>query len=68
MSCLSLDHEASLDRPQRVVTVEFETNDGTLWRGIGGGRSLDEAIAFARESASAGPYWRTIRAADLYGD
>ena len=68
MSCLPLDSDSNPDQPQRVIAVELEANDGTRWRTVGGGRSLEEAIASARESAPAGRNWRAICIADLYGD
>ena len=68
MSCLPLDTEPGPEEPQRIVAVDFEANDGSRWQAIGGGRSLDEAIAYALQSTPAGRYWRAIRTSDLYGD
>jgi len=53
--------------PQRVLRVELEARDGSRWHAIGGGASLGEAIAFARDSAPT-RYWRVVRVEDLYGD
>ena len=61
-------HAASAARRQIVVTVELETPGGSRWQAIGGGSSLADAIAFARESAPDGRYWRVVRVSDLYGD
>ena len=53
---------------QLVVDVELEARSGRRWRAIGGGTTLEDAIAFARESAPDGEYWRVVRIDDLYGD
>jgi hypothetical protein len=55
-------------RPQVVLSIEFEARDGSRWRAIGGGSSLDEAIAFARAGAPDGRSWIVVRIEDLYGD
>jgi hypothetical protein len=53
---------------QILVDVELESRSGRSWHAIGGGTTLEEAIAFARESAPDGEYWRVVRIDDLYGD
>ena len=53
---------------QYVLTVEFESNSGERWSAVGGGASVGDAIAFARESAPADRYWRVIKLTDVYGD
>lgn len=68
MSCPSFDSDYLAGAAGLVMRIDFEANNGRRWQAIGGGRSLDEAIAFARESAPAGQYWRVVRVADLYGD
>jgi hypothetical protein len=51
-----------------VLSVVFEAADGRRWHAVGGGASRREALAFAHESAPAGPAWRLVRVDDLYGD
>jgi hypothetical protein len=70
MNLLSIDTDRLADTgaPELVLHVEFEANDGSRWHAVGGGRSRDEAIAYARESTPAGRYWRVVRMRDLYGD
>jgi hypothetical protein len=53
---------------QVVVSVELEAAGGRRWQAIGGGASLSDALAFARESAPGGRAWRVVRVTDLYGD
>lgn len=53
---------------QHLVTVEFASPDGRSWRAIGGGDTLAEALAFARESCPTGTTWRPVCWNDLYGD
>jgi len=55
-------------RGQRVLRIDFESPSGRRWSAIGGGASIEEAIAFAREAAPTGHYWRVIRISDVYGD
>jgi hypothetical protein len=51
----------------RILRVEFEAGP-ERWSAIGGGGSVDEAIAFARESLPTGCRWRAVCWSDLYGD
>ena len=51
-----------------VIHVEFEARNGRRWSAIGGGASLDEAIAFARDCTPVGRYGRVVRIEDLYGE
>lgn len=55
-------------RRQYVLTVEFESNSGERWTAVGGGGSIGDAIAFARDSAPDDRYWRAIKLTDVYGD
>ena len=50
-----------------MLQVEFEASDGTGWSSIGGGDSIEGAIAFARESLPLDRHWRVVRLSDLYG-
>ena len=51
-----------------VVEVELVAPDGNRWSAIGGGDTLEEAVAFARQSAPDGHDWRVVRVTDLYGE
>jgi hypothetical protein len=66
MSSLPLMSEPDSIAEQRVVVVGFEAADGARWSAIGGGASLEEAIAFARSSTPSGRYWRVVRIQDVY--
>ena len=70
MACVAFIESHAQPGPggQRVVSVEFETSAGDRWRSIGGGVTLSEAIAFAREATPAGRHWRVVRIEDLYGE
>jgi hypothetical protein len=52
---------------QIVLNVVFESNDGERRSAIGGGDSLDDAIAFARDSVPGDRHWRVIRFGQLFG-
>ena len=67
MSSLPLERASHPDQPQRIVVVDFEAYDGRRWPAIGGGNSLEEALAFARESTPH-EYWRVARISDLHGE
>ena len=62
------DHTLQSTSRQYVLTVEFESNSGERWSAVGGGASIGDAIAFARESAPDDRYWRAIKLTDVYGD
>ena len=51
-----------------VLDVEFEDRRGRRYSAVGGGSTLEEALAFARESAPDGHHWRVVRFTDLYGE
>ena len=51
-----------------LLNVDFETPDGEQWSAIGGGESVAEAIAAARQSLPAGSDWDVTRWNALYGD
>ena len=50
-----------------VVEVTFESADGARWRAVGGGETLESAVAFARASTPE-CYRLVVAVADLYGD
>jgi hypothetical protein len=52
----------------RVLDVSLAGACGERWRTVGIGRSLDEALAWARASAPAGTAWLVSDWSDLYGD
>ena len=53
---------------QQVLMVEFTSSDGRTWQAIGGGDTLADAVAFARDSCPADGCWQPIRWNGLYGD
>jgi hypothetical protein len=50
-----------------VLTVTFASPDGRRWTAVGGGETVEDAIAFAYESCPAGADWRAVGISDLYG-
>jgi len=55
------------ERRELVVELTFEGANGARWRAVGGGDTLADAIAFARESTPS-RFDRLVAIADLYGD
>ncbi|MEO8291067.1 MAG: hypothetical protein ABI649_08765 [Gaiellaceae bacterium] len=51
-----------------LLNVDFEAPAGEQWSAIGGGDSVPEAIAAAREALPDGPGWDVVRWNHLYGD
>lgn len=51
-----------------LVRVEFTSPDGRAWQAIGGGDTLAEAVADARDSCPRHTTWEPVRWLDLYGD
>ena len=51
-----------------LLSVDFEASDGRQWSAVGGGESVAEAIAAARESLPPGADWDVTRWNALYGD
>jgi hypothetical protein len=58
---------AAHPRRQHVLRVVFESADGARWEAIGGGDTMEDAIAFARESTPE-RFRRVMRITDVYGD
>ncbi len=52
----------------RVLDVCLAGARGERWRTVGIGRSVDEALAWARASAPGGTAWLVSAWSDLYGD
>jgi hypothetical protein len=50
-----------------VLSVTFASPDGRRWTAIGGGETVEDAIAFAHESCPAGADWRAVGISELYG-
>jgi xanthine/CO dehydrogenase XdhC/CoxF family maturation factor len=65
---VDLELAAARRRPIRqvVLRVDFESN-GRRWAAIGGGATVRDAIAAARESLPDGT-WTAVSWNDLYGD
>jgi hypothetical protein len=57
-----------MDGTHHVFSIEFRSPEGGSWRAIGGGRTLGEAIVWARESCPQGTTWEPIAWEDLYGE
>jgi hypothetical protein len=54
---------------QVVIRADFSTPDGRrTWWAIGGGDSIHEAVAWARDSLPQGEDWRLNGWRPLYGD
>jgi hypothetical protein len=52
---------------QVVLVARFVADGGSEWSAIGGGATLREAVAFARESCPAGARWRLAAWDHLHG-
>ena len=61
-------HDASPRLNAFLLNVDFGSATGDEWSAIGGGDSLPEAIAAAREALPAGLDWELVRWNHLYGD
>jgi hypothetical protein len=53
---------------QRILAVEFRSADGRTWQAVGGGRTVAEAIASARQACPDDATWQPDGWNDLYGD
>ena len=53
---------------QHILMVEFTSPDGRTSKAIGGGDTLDAAIAFAQDSCPTDATWHPISWSDLHGD
>lgn len=53
---------------QHVLMVEFTSPDGRRWQAVGGGDTLADAVAFARDSCPTDTSWQPVDWNDLYGD
>jgi hypothetical protein len=51
-----------------LLNVDFASTAGEEWSAIGGGNSLPDAIAAARDALPAGLDWELVRWNHLYGD
>jgi hypothetical protein len=51
-----------------LLNVDFATGAADEWSAIGGGDSIPEAIAAAREALPAGLDWKLVSWNHLYGD
>jgi hypothetical protein len=60
------------DKPGRfnayLLNVDFEAPGGERWSAVGGGESVTEAIAAARDALPAEPAWSLSAWNHLYGD
>jgi hypothetical protein len=51
-----------------LLNVDFASATGDEWSAIGGGDSLPDAIAAARDALPAGLHWELVGWNHLYGD
>ena len=51
-----------------LLSVDFASLDGGEWSSLGGGESVAEAIASAREALPLGTDWDVARWNELYGE
>ena len=51
-----------------LLSVDFASIDGREWSSLGGGDTVAEAIASAREALPLGIEWDVARWNELYGD
>jgi hypothetical protein len=51
-----------------LVDVDFAAPGGETSFAVGGGKTLEDAIAAARESLPAGPDWDVVRWNHIYSD
>jgi hypothetical protein len=51
-----------------VFAVTLLADDGAAWHAIGGGATVNEALAFAVASAPPGRSWQPVHWLELYGD
>jgi len=61
-------HDAAPHLNAFLLNVDFGSAAGDEWSSIGGGDSLPEAIAAAREALPTGLDWELVRWNHLYGD
>ena len=55
-------------KSRHVFVVTLLAADGTEWEAVGGGATINEALAFAVASAPAGHRWQPVHWLELYGD
>jgi hypothetical protein len=51
-----------------LITVDFEARDGERLYCVGGGSTLDEAIAAARDGLPLGSKWQVVRWNHVHGE
>jgi hypothetical protein len=51
-----------------LLNIEFEGPSGEHWSSVGGGETVADAIASAREALPLGVGWDVARWNDLYGE
>ena len=57
-----------MNEPSYVLRVKLAGPAGERWAAVGGGSTVDDALAFALASAPADTAWRVVAWSDLYGD
>jgi hypothetical protein len=65
---VALRHDPALQFNAFLLNVDFASAAGDEWSAIGGGDSLPQAIAAARDALPTGLDWELVRWNHLYGD
>jgi hypothetical protein len=65
---VALRHDLAPHFNAYLLNVDFATAAGDDWSAIGGGDSIPEAIAAARDALPTGLDWELVRWNHLYGD
>jgi hypothetical protein len=53
---------------QRIICVEFRSEDGRSWRAVGGGTTVADAVRRALDNCPGDTEWDAVNWEDLYGD
>ena len=64
----ALPHDSAPHFNAFLLNVDFGSAAGDEWSAIGGGDSIPEALAAARDALPAGLDWELVRWNHLYGD
>jgi hypothetical protein len=65
---MALRHDPSPHFKAFLLNVDFASATGDEWSAIGGGDSLPDAIAAAREALPVGLHWELVGWNHLHGD
>jgi hypothetical protein len=73
MTATALEHSSADElrsdvSEQRILAVEFRSDDGRSWNAIGGGATVVAAIASAQNGCPDDAIWTAVVWNGLYGD